>query len=217
MALNLPAESDELREAFYELSVAQDVPDAKLLDELVRRYPQLGDELTELAIAIALDALRGDRAVEAAQAAMPAAVSPGVSRALSHFQHQLHVTGKGATGQQAETAQKGPVANPFSKLPTDEFKGLAARLNVSSIFVMKLRDRQIDPQTIPARFEQRVAEELSVPLELIHAHFAARPALQAGQYFKAEGKPAVGAQQSFEQAVRSSGMSAEQQKGLLDM
>ena len=31
-----------LREAFYALSTAQDVPDAKLLDDVVRRYPQFG-------------------------------------------------------------------------------------------------------------------------------------------------------------------------------
>src|SRR3546814_3540769 len=80
-----------LREAFYVLSTAQDVPDARLLDDIVRQYPQFGQELTEFAIAIAVDALRGDRIVEAAEVAIdPTVVSQAVSRAMSHFQNRLH-------------------------------------------------------------------------------------------------------------------------------
>ena len=66
MSQTLDARPDALREAFYLLSTAQDFPDAKLLDEVVRRYPQFSEELTDFAISIAVDALQGEYAVEAA-------------------------------------------------------------------------------------------------------------------------------------------------------
>ena len=91
MSQTLNASPHSLREAFYALSIAQDIPDAKLLDDIVRRYPEFGGELTEFAIALAVDALRGERISEAAEAALdPRVVSPAVSRAISHFQNRLH-------------------------------------------------------------------------------------------------------------------------------
>lgn len=207
-----------LREAFYVLSTAQDVPDAKLLDDIVRRYPQFGEELTDFAIAIAVDALRGDRVVEAAEAAAdPTAVSSAVSRAMSHFQNRLHAVTAGAAEARSTRANLADAPNPFSDLSRSEFRALATRLNANAVFVGKLRDRQIDPATMTPGFRSRVAEELKAPLDVVVAHFAARQAAPTGQFFKAEGKPSTGAQQSFEDAVRSSGLSEVQQKFLLEL
>ena len=76
MSQTINASPRALREALYVLSTEQDVPDAKLLDDVVRRYPQFGEELTEFAIVIAVDALRGERVVEDVEAAIdPSAVS----------------------------------------------------------------------------------------------------------------------------------------------
>ena len=61
MSQTLDPTPHSLREAYYLLSTAQAVPDAKLLDDIVRRYPEFGEELTDFAIEIAVDALRGDR------------------------------------------------------------------------------------------------------------------------------------------------------------
>jgi hypothetical protein len=61
------------------LATAKAVPDAALLDDLVRRFPQFSSELTDYAIAIAVDAMRGDTAVEVAKAALdPLVMSPMV-------------------------------------------------------------------------------------------------------------------------------------------
>ncbi len=79
MTPTLTASPPSLREALYALSIAKDVPDAALLDDIVRRFPQFGDELTNYAIAIAIDALHGDAVVEAAEAALdPYGLSPAV-------------------------------------------------------------------------------------------------------------------------------------------
>lgn len=206
-----------LREAYYVLSTAQDVPDAKLLDEIVRRYPQFGQELTDFAISIAVDALRGDRAVEEAKAAIDrTSISPAVSRAMSHFQNRLH-----AHSMRAPEVKNAPhvadAANPFVGLSRSEYRAFAARLNANAVFVGKLRDRQIDPATMTPGFQARVAEELTAPLDVVVTHFSARQSAPTGQFFKAEGKPTTGTQQSFEEAVRNSGLNEVQQIFLLDL
>jgi hypothetical protein len=221
------AGSHALREALYELSMAQEIPDPKILDEIVRRYPQLGDELTDFAIALALDALREPHDQEAEAAVNPAAVSAEVGRAMKRFQERLKAQ-QGRAGQRPGAAAAPPpqrrppdtlaadAPNPFASLDRTGFRALAERLNVNSVFVVKLRDRQIDPGTMPTAFQSRVAEELDVPLELLQAHFAARQSIHAGSRFKADGKPQLGAQQSFEEAVRNSGLTPDQQQALLD-
>ena len=44
-----------LRDAMYAMSLAKPVPDAELLDDFVRRYPQHADALTEFAIELAIE------------------------------------------------------------------------------------------------------------------------------------------------------------------
>lgn len=218
MSQTLSASPRALREAFYTLSTAQAIPDAKLLDDLVRQYPHFGGELTEFAISIAVDALRGDRVVEAAEAAIdPSAVSPAVSRAMSHFQNRLHAVTAGAAQPVSSPTNVTDAPNPFIGIPRSEFRAFAGRLNANAVFVGKLRDRQIDPTTMTPGFRKQVADELKAPLNVVVAHFAARQAISAGQFFKADGKPSTGAQQSFEEAVKSSGLSEEQQRYLLGL
>ncbi len=218
MSQTFNASPHALREAFYALSTAQDVPDAKLLDDVVRRYPRFGEELTEFAIAVAVDALRGDRSIAAAEAAIdPNVVSPAVTRAMSHFQNRLHAVTRGAAPGSSARGNFVDAPNPFLALPRREFRAFAERLNANAVFVGKLRDRQIDPATMRPSFQRRVADELKAPLDVVVAHFAARQAAPRAQFFKAEGKPSTGAQQSFEEAVRSSGLSEVQQQFLLGL
>jgi hypothetical protein len=219
MSNKLNAGPHALREALYELSMAQEVPDARLLDEIVRRYPDLGGVLTESAIVLALDALRG-RTDEAGSVGDPRTVSPTVRDTMKRFQTRLSTLPK--AGLQGRGRKQGGIRtadspNPFEALDRKDFRALAERLNTNSVFVCKLRDRQIDPDTIPPAFQRRVAEELDVPLELLQAHFAGRQLIHAGQRFKAEGRPVLGARQSFEEAVRNSDLTADQQRALLDI
>ena len=218
MNRTLYANPRALREALYVLSTEQDVPDAKLLDDVVRRYPEFGEELTEFAIAIAVDALRGERVVEDAEAAIDAsAVSPAVSRAMSHFQNRLHAVTTGSANARSTRTDVAHAPNPFSGLSRNEFRAFATRLNANGVFVGKLRDRQIDSATMTPGFQRRVADDLKAPLDVVVAHFAARPAAPTGQFFKAVDNPSTGAQQSFEEAVRSSGLKEVQQQFLLEL
>ena len=181
----------------------------------MKRYPQYAAEITDFAIEVAIDAARDDD-IEAENAGRT--VSPAVSRAMSRFQNRLFEVEHGkAAGAAAASAAASAAENPFATLDRTAFRGLATRLDVSTLFVTKLRDRQIDPSTMTTGFRKRVANELSVPLDVIVAHFAARPEGQTPQFYKAEHKPTTVAQQSFEEAVRSSGLTVEQQRQLMNM
>jgi hypothetical protein len=207
-----------LRDALYALATAKAVPDAALLDDMVRRYPQFSGELTDYAIAIAIDALRGDDAVEAAGAGRdPMVMSPAVSRAMSRFQNRLHaVSDNGDARATAPRSSSADSPNPFAALSREEFRAFAKRLDANSVFVAKLRDRQIDPTTLSPGFRQRVADDLCAPLDVVVAHFAATQGAAARpQFYKADGKPTNGGRQRFEEAVQSSGLTEAQQRALL--
>ena len=45
-----------LRDVLYEFSLSGHVPNAEVLDEFIRRYPEHATALSEFAIALALDA-----------------------------------------------------------------------------------------------------------------------------------------------------------------
>jgi hypothetical protein len=204
--------SESLRDVLYALSVAQEVPDAILVDDFVRRFPDYASEITEFAIELAADAIddaNGDS--ESAEAG----VSAEVSRAMSRFQNRLHAVRNGPERSSMRTMEVAAVENPFAALDRVRFRQLTERLNVNTVFVAKLRDRQISPSTIPKSFQNRVAKELDVPVELLAAHFAAKPEAHVRQFYKAEGKPTERGQQSFEEAVRTSGLTDEQRADLI--
>jgi hypothetical protein len=201
-----------LRNALYELAVAKSPPDAELLDEFVRRYPEHATALTEFAIELALDAAMetADEPIELATSTR----SSSVSKAMSRFHNHLYAVRKGAAPAIDSVRT---VENPFVSLDKAKFRALGQHLNANMAFVIKLRDRQIHAATMSDGFRHRVAGELEVPIEVLDAHFAAPTQLQEGTRYKADQKPEAGDKQSFEQAVKSSGLTPEQQSYLLSL
>ena len=204
-----------LQDAMYALSLAARVPDAELLDAFVRRYPQHADALTEFAIELTADAML-DGNEEPDMPADPDAVSPAVSSAMSQFQNRLFAVRKGRTTGSPARATASPVRNPFASLDREGFRALASRINANTVLLAKLRDRQIDPATMPPEFCRRIAEEMDEPLEDLTAHLSAPvDGTHARQFYKSKGKLAPQGRQSFTEAVRGSGLSAEQRRRLL--
>jgi hypothetical protein len=213
--MNQTMTNTPLRDALYAMSLAKSIPDAELLDEFVRRYPEHADALTEFAIELAIDALQhGDDDLDIP--ADPDAISPVVSRVMSQFQNRLFEVGRKRAEEPPARAATAPVVNPFAALDRDRFRALASQLDINTVLLSKLRDRHIEPATIPKSFCRHVADGMDEDFEVLSAHLCARPeAAAARQYYKAEGKPNAHAQQTFEEAVRGSGLSQEQQNRLL--
>jgi hypothetical protein len=203
-----------LQDALYALALAKPAPDAAVLDDLVRRYPQHAAQLTDMAVALALDVL-ADRDDEPINKDVTGA-SPAVARAMSRFHNRLFTE---RNSLQAADTNPTPAegANPFSSLARADLRDFGSRLRSNTVFAMKLRDRLIDPDTMTDGFRRHVADTMRAPLEVVVAHLAGRSEMAAQTRYKAEQKPVVGRKQSFEEAVRSSGLSPEQQAFLLSL
>jgi hypothetical protein len=207
-----PRSPTPLWNVLYELALAKPAPDAALVDEFVRQYPEYASELTEYAIELALDAI----AAPNEPMDMPVATTTlSVSGAMSRFRNRLYAVRKKTEAEAAEAAPA--IENPFAKLNRPAMRALAQRLHANTVFVMKLRDRLITGDTMTESFLRRIADELGVLLENIVAHFAAPAYIQSSAHFKAETKPEVGEKQTFEEAVRSCGLTPEQQNFLLNL
>ena len=206
--INMKDENDVL----YALALAMPTPDPKTLDEFVRRHPQHAAALTEFAVELALNAQSiGD---EEGNEIIDGAVSPAVSRAISHFQNVSFELEKKGLPEAPKS-----FANPFASLSTESFRAYAATLGANSIFVMKLRDGRIEPDSLFARpgFCKAAADGLNVPVEALMAHVRSGPTVNAQQLHKSESKPVAHKRETFEEAVRSSGLTSEQQRHLLEL
>jgi hypothetical protein len=201
----------ELEDALYSLVIAAKVPDAAALDVLVRRYPQFSEELTDIAVSLAIEALEDDMHV----AIDVQNTSPAVSRAMSQFNNKLHEIG--TIKQELEKKSAINLESPFAALDRDGIKNLASRLHANTLFVLKLRDRIIDGTTISDGFKNLLTDALSAPANLMAAHFSGQQEMALRAHYKADQKPAVVKQQSFEEAVRTSNLTPEQQSYLLSL
>ena len=201
---------NELQDALYAFATDANGPTAQGLDELTRRYPEFAGELTDIAVELALESAESD--VEAF--AIDEAVSPAISRVMSSFNNRLHEIA--TLRQRLETKGASP-ANPFASLSREALTALAARLGATRLFVVKLRDRIIDPATITAGFRSFLAECTQWTLPEINLHLDAEPVAAYGVRYKSDEKPAVQGRQTFEEAVRNSNLTAEQQARLLEL
>ncbi|MGY4512958.1 hypothetical protein [Bradyrhizobium sp. USDA 3650] len=205
-----------LRDAMYAMSLAKAVPDADLLDDFARRYPQYADALTEFAIELAIDSLM-HRSDEEDVPADAEAISAVVSRVMSQFENQLYERRQSRAATPPARAATASVENPFAALDRQGFRALVSQLDVNSAFLSKLRDRTIEPISIPRAYCRHLAQEMDEDADAMAAHlYAPQESVAAGrQFYKAEGKPAATARQRFEEAVKTSGLSEEQQRKLL--
>jgi hypothetical protein len=203
-----------LDDALYALAQAGSIPDAAALDKVVRQYPDHAETLTEMAIELALDAL-SDESEEKVSAVSTGTTSPAVAEAMSHFHNRLYAVK--VAERTAQTRADAPLLNPFAALDRSQLRSLGERLNVNTVFVLKLRDRLIEAETIPESFRKNIAEELKAPFDLVAAHFAGRAVVAASAHYKADGKPEAGQKQPFQEAVKNSGLSVDQQTYLLNL
>ena len=207
--------STPLEEVLYEFWLAKPVPDAELLDEFVRLYPEHAAALTDLAVDIVLDPSLSDEEYTAEPLAP--GVSPAVSRAMSRFQNRLFEVQPKQVRSATVSSKSHAIENPFSRLERIEFRQLTQGLHCNNVFAGMLRDREIIADTMTEGFKRRVADELQAPIELVAAHFAASQQIGQAQFYRADEKPQAIKKLTFEEAVRSSGLTPEQQKFLLEL
>ena len=200
-----------LGEVLNALALAMPVPNAGILEDFVRRYPEHADALTEFAVELAVEF--GGESDEDEDLPASGAVSQAAGKAISHLQNYTFELERKAKGGASV------VTDPFSAMTREQFRAFASNLGVNTTFAMKLRDRSIDPQTVipRRRFCQAAADAAHVPLDVMVAHLQGAPAISRSAFYKADGKPEAAAREAFEQAVQSSALTEEQQRKLLDI
>jgi len=206
----------KLQDILFEFSLEKESPDANLVEDYVRRYPQYASEITAFAVELILES---DLEPISESACGPDNMqSPMVTRVMSRFQNELYAIREAHKKNPGAADAKAFVGNPFLSLSTDSFRRLASKLKVSTLFLTRLRDRLIDHNTIPPRLIGMIAEELKTDFQIIAKHLAAPPEVHLrAQFYVAKEKPHVVGQQSFEDALRNSGLSDEQMSNLLKL
>lgn len=95
------------------------------------------------------------------------------------------------------------VHNPFLSLQGEQVSQLATQLRVRKVLLAKLRDRQIELNSIPDRFLKTLADMMGTELRALREHLQGEPHLFGGLEFKSRKKPRAGSKQTFESALRS--------------
>jgi hypothetical protein len=207
-----------LSDVLYWLSLEDTKPTAAIIDEYRVRFPGYAEEITEFALDLALDALVPETPTPDVKgiAGPPSSL---VMQAISDFQnarYQVAHSKQDNVPFESSAEDAISIVNPFTSLDSDQFRALTLRIDANTVFVAKLRDRRIMPNTIPMGLTQIVAKELNVSTDVLIAHLSAKPAQAfSGVYYKAIDKPLIQIQETFDNAVRTSGLSAEQQERLL--
>ena len=207
-------------DVLYEFSLAQEIPDRAHLEEFIGRYPEFAEKLTEIAVELAMDAISeipmpgGNE-----RKSGPTRVSPAVSRAMSHFQNLLYEEKK-AKAKATSTKPENILAvdERFRKMLRKQYREFAATIGGNNTFANKVRDRLIEPDTIPSKFAQLVSSGIEMPLYAVNDYLRSEPQLNATpQQYKADKKPTVISRESFEDAVKNSGLTKKQQQFLLSL
>lgn len=165
------------------------------LERYIREYPQHATALIDCSI----DLLNEPHAEDVSATVVS---ENAVDKAWQRFQRAVH----------QPAAEE--VANPFAKLNPTGFKSLARSLDVSNLFLMRLRDRAINAATIPAKFVEKLASGLGFTAQAVGAYLRSPPGMVSGHAFRSNVKPSVGEQITFDQAVATSQLTPEQQATL---
>lgn len=209
-----------LQDAIFDLMVANRLPDAQLVENIVSEYPDFATEITDFAVELAIDMLiNSDRNEEAV--VVQDEVSPLVSRALSNFENELFLRDSSSKADvvTSRVAPEVKSLDPFAGMDRKSFGQFARSIHANKVFALKLRDRQIRPDTIPLRYLELTSECLKIRLDQLLTYLNVsghRPAMGT-QFFKADDRPNHDLQQSFDEAVESSGLTGDQIRYLMSL
>lgn len=196
-------------DVLHEMALTSEKPDAKVVGDYLRRYPQYAEEITDFAAELAAVAIAGD--VDDGIEPSTIGTSPAISRALSELHNRLYEV------KQEQAAREAQVPDLFAPLKPGEFRMLASELEVNAFFLSKVRDRTIEPETIPHGFRTEMANAMKVSEPVVAAYLAAQATIPDQMRFLSEQKPEASRRQSFVDAVKNSRLSEEQQRRLLSL
>lgn len=170
------------------------IHDRKTLERYLSEYPEHSIALVDCSIELMLDSTRSDNVVESTE--------DTVEHAWQRFQAIMGVDDDAS------------LINPFAKLNSTAFKSLAKRLDITNLLLVRLRDRAIEPMTIPIRFIQKLAAELEFTVDTVLAFLNGSPSMISNHSFRSSVKPMVTNQITFQEAIETSQLTESQKNSL---
>lgn len=107
----------------------------------------------------------------------------------------------------AVAAGDAPKEDPFAALTGERGKAMSVALGVPRQVITCFRERRVDPSSVPAPILRRFSEEFELPMAHVIAAMRLPAPASSGRSFKADGKPGVAGQISFEQVLIDAGVS----------
>ena len=170
--------------------------DRATLEHYLNQYPEHALALVDCSIEMMMDASHSDDEVQVSSDQV-------ADQAWRQFQ--------AAMGSAQGTVA---ITNPFAQLQPTAFKSIAKRLDVSNLFLIRVRERAIDAATFPRRFVQQLAAELGATVDAVSAYLRSPPTMASSLSFRSNVKPEVTAQIPFNQAVETSQLTPAQKEAL---
>lgn len=188
-----PIDKDAVLDAF----AAEPVHERNTLQRYITRYPELAEDLIDLASELRLsDDLAGVHEGILSD--------PKLNTAWEDF--------LAATPKQVAPAV---VMDFFAQFKGVAFAALAEKLDIPRSLLTAVRDRLVVPATVPANFLRRFADAMGTTIDAAKAYIAQDSQAPLGLEFKSERKPANQGQATFRQLVETTEMSESQRLFLL--
>lgn len=186
-----PAGGRPSRESVLDAFAVEDTPDRSTLERYLRLYPEYAAELVDLSRELTREAYDDTAPLSAADQALI-----------------------DAAWTQHAAALPTAAADPFTALTVDDWRAVAQHLDVPRQVVTALRERRVSVISIPARFLQRLAEATRSSVAQLESSWGTAQ-LAATRSYKADRKPTIGEQVTFEQVLIDAGVPAEKRARLL--
>lgn len=171
--------------------------DQHTLDRYLAQYPELTEELIDLAFEL--------RFVEAQ---MPSQTDPATDSGLQSAWQEFIECAPAA-------AKPAKSASFLSKFRGQPFAELATRLNVPRSILTAFRDRLVEPLSVPEQFLRRFADAAESSLQEVRDYLSNPPLIIGTAEFKADKKPSHQGRVTFRHLVESTEMTDEEREVLL--
>jgi hypothetical protein len=186
-----PAGERPSRESVLDAFAVESEPGRLTLERYLRLYPKYAGELIDLSRELSREACEESAPLSAADQELIDA----------------------AWSQHAKAAPAA-AADPFAALTIDDWRTVAQVLDVPRQVVTALRERRVSLGSIPRRFLAMLADAMRSSVAQLESSWEPAPLLVARSY-KADKKPAMGEQVTFEQVLIDAGVPAEKRAKLL--
>lgn len=186
--------NESKEDVLYAFSVEPN-QNSETLSEYLKRYPLWQKELIDLSIVL-LTSLPKEELSEVI------GESKAINNAWNAFQSKL------STSDPVFAAPQ--VVNPLINLQREEFRLLATKLGVNTLFLAKLRDKTVTLSTIPNKFIEQISHVLDESIESVRTALDGTATISTSASFKADKKPIAEEKISFDDAIEFSNLTDEQ-------